>query len=80
MEHHKKTLIGSIIALILGTSCCWLSSLAIWLGGAAFIGGIAALIESIQWQLIALGVILIGVSIFLYMKNKAASADKMRST
>jgi len=37
MKRYKKTLLGSMAAFFIGTSCCWLSSLGVWLGGAAFL-------------------------------------------
>ncbi|MBK7635173.1 MAG: hypothetical protein IPJ13_13535 [Saprospiraceae bacterium] len=40
--NYKKSFFGSIIAFILGTSCCWLTSLAVWLGGATILTGLAA--------------------------------------
>lgn len=71
MKHYKKTVIGSIATFILGTSCCWLSSLAIWLGGITFIGTIIEFVEQVQTQLILLSLILGIVSMFLYSrKNK----------
>lgn len=79
MEQHKKTFIGSIITFFIGTSCCWLSSLAIWLGGAAFVGGIVKFIESIQWQLILVSVLLAILSMYFYFKNKRRKQAKSRS-
>ncbi|MFK7969045.1 MAG: hypothetical protein AB8F95_01700 [Bacteroidia bacterium] len=70
MNSYKKTLLGSIAAFFIGTSCCWLSSLAIWLGGAAFIGTIASLVEDFQSILIGLGAALLIMSIVLYVKKK----------
>ena len=69
--NYQKTFLGSVVAFILGTSCCWLSSLAIWVGGAALLGTIANLIENIQVFLIILGVILLLISgVFYWRKVK----------
>ncbi len=68
-QNYKKTLWGSIIAFILGTSCCWLSSLAIWVGGATFIGVVANYINNIQMIIIAIGVILGVITLYLYLKK-----------
>lgn len=70
MKHYNKTIIGSIATFVLGTSCCWLSSLAIWLGGFTFIGATVRFVESIQIQLVMLSIILGMVSLHLYFKNK----------
>ena len=67
--NYKKTFLGSIIAFILGTSCCWLSSLAIWIGGAAVLGTIANFIEDIQVFLMILGGILLLVSGIFYWRK-----------
>ena len=33
--NYKKSIIGSIIAFVIATSCCWLPALIIMLGGAS---------------------------------------------
>ena len=70
MKQYKKTLVGSLVAFFVGTSCCWLSSLAIWMGGFALMGVVINFIEEVQFLLIGAGVILLLVSIFLYLKNR----------
>jgi len=75
MSNYKKTLIGSIVTFIIGTSCCWLSSLAIWFGGAAVIGTFVSFIESTQTVLILVSALLAGISIFLYLKNRSEKAN-----
>lgn len=70
MKHYRKTLIGSIVAFFIGTSCCWLSSVVLWLGGGAFIGMIIKWVEHAQTQLILLSIILAIISMFLYQKKK----------
>jgi len=71
MKNYKKTLAGSLIAFFIGTSCCWLTSLAIWLGSITFLGSIIHFIENVQTQLMLLGVILAIISAYLYLKNKS---------
>ena len=68
MKQYNKTLFGSIIAFFVGTSCCWLSSLALWVGGVTFIGMVVNFIEDAQILLLGLGIILLITSIFLYLK------------
>jgi len=70
MKHYKKTIIGSIVTFILGTSCCWLSSLAIWLGGVTFISTVITFIENTQIQFILLSTVLAIISIYLGTRNK----------
>ena len=70
MKNYKKTFWGSIIAFFVGTSCCWLTSLAIWFGGIAFIGSIVSLIDELQILIISLGIILLIFTLFLYVKMR----------
>ena len=70
MKNYKKSLLGSLIAFFVGTSCCWLSSLAIWLGGATFFGVLIRWIESTQTLLLLLSLILAVTSVYLYQKKK----------
>jgi len=67
--NYKKTFLGSIIAFVIGTSCCWLSSLAIWIGSAAVLGVVANFIENIQMFLIIIGVILLLLSGVFYWRR-----------
>jgi len=70
MTDYKKTIIGSLFTFVIGTSCCWISAVAIWGGGATFIGAVVQFIEDIQTQLIILSVVLGIISIYLYRKRK----------
>jgi len=67
---YKKTFLGSIVAFVIGMSCCWLSSLAIWFGGIAALGTIANFVENIQEFLIILGGILLLTSGIFYWRKK----------
>ena len=69
---HKKTFWSSIVAFVIGTSCCWLSSLAIWLGGATIIGSITTFVEDIQIALILIGTALGVTSVWLYWRKRKA--------
>jgi DMSO/TMAO reductase YedYZ heme-binding membrane subunit len=77
MKNYKKTFLGSLVAFFVGTSCCWLSSLAIWIGGVAFFGTITNLIEDVQVFLIILGTILLIITLFSYLKMRKKN-DKKR--
>jgi len=68
MNSYKKTFWGSVVAFFIGTSCCWLGSLAVWLGGAAFIGIISSIIEDAQILILGVGIILLALSIWSYLK------------
>ena len=70
MKDYKKSLFGSIIAFFVGTSCCWMSSLAIWVGGATLFGSLITFIEDIQLLLLVLGSLLAIVSFYLYFQKR----------
>ncbi len=70
MKSYKKTVTGSIITFVIGTSCCWISSLAVWFGGATIIGTIASFIEDTQTLFIFVSIFLAIGSIFLYFRNR----------
>jgi len=74
MKDYKKTFFGSIVAFFVGTSCCWLSSLAIWIGGATLFGTLITFIEDIQGWLIGLGGLLTALSLYLYFKRRKIKA------
>lgn len=73
MKPYKKSLLGSIIALFVATSCCWMSAAAIWFGGVAFIGVIINIIESLQVQLIIISILLALFSMYLYHRSRKMS-------
>ena len=77
MKNYKKTILGSFIAFFVGTSCCWLSTMAIWIGGAAFLGTIASLIEDVQVIIICLAILLLIVSVILYLKRRGKRPNKI---
>lgn len=72
----KKTFIGSLVAFFLGTSCCWMSALVIWLGGAALLTSFAHYFGQLQYVFLFMGIFLIVLSAFLYYKT---SADKQNN-
>ena len=42
--NYKKSFLGCALAFILGTSCCWITSLAVWLGGATILTAFATFV------------------------------------
>lgn len=62
--NYKKSFLGSMLAFILGTSCCcWLTSLAVWLGGATFLTAFATIIGRINTIVIIFAILLLGLGI-----------------
>lgn len=68
--NHKKTFIGSLIAFFLGISCCWISALIIWVGGATILTSFAAYLGKMQYVIIATGVFLGILSLVFFLKNR----------
>lgn len=68
--NYKKSLIGSFIALLLGSSCCWLTTLAAWVGGVSIVTAFVSIIGKIEIYLIALGVFLGVLGLILYFYHK----------
>jgi len=79
MENYKKTFWGSVVAFVIGTSCCWLTSLAVWLGGAAVLVSVVSYIENFQVLMISLGVIFLLAAIFMYYRKLGRSKNDNES-
>ena len=56
-ENYKKSLLGSILAFILGTSCCWITSLAVWLGGATILTLISKFVDKYNSIILAVALL-----------------------
>ncbi len=67
--NHKNTFWGSVAAFFIGTSCCWISSLAIWFGGVTILTWAVTFIENTQEVFIFVGVLLGVISIFSFLKK-----------
>ncbi len=61
--NYKKSFLGSVLAFILGTSCCWLTSLAVWLGGASILTAFATFVGRFNTAIIIFATLLFGLGI-----------------
>ena len=66
----KKTFIGSLVAFFVGISCCWISALAIWLGGATILTSVATYLGKLQYAILLAAVLLGGLSLFIFVKHR----------
>jgi threonine/homoserine/homoserine lactone efflux protein len=66
----KKSLWASAIALLLGSSCCWLTTVAAWFGAATVVGFFVKFMGNFQGILLGIGVFLGGLGVFLYFFRK----------
>ena len=75
--NYKKSILGSSFAFIIATSCCWLPSLIMAIGGGSTLLGISSGIEKLSGVFIAVGVGLLGFGIYQFYqrKNKTKSAE-----
>ncbi|MBK6949241.1 MAG: hypothetical protein IPH16_15345 [Haliscomenobacter sp.] len=73
--NYKKSFLGSILAFILGTSCCWLTSLAVWLGGATFLTVFATIIGRISAIIIIFAILLLGLGILQLWTHRRKLKD-----
>jgi len=61
--NYEKSFLGSILAFILGTSCCWLTSLAVSFGGATFLTALTAFTGRFNTIIIIFAMLLFGLGV-----------------
>ncbi len=73
----KYSIIGSTIAFIVATSCCWLPALIISLGGASGLLAFSAGLEEYSFVFMMLGSLLFALGVYqYYFKNKSMGKEK----
>ena len=68
MKTHNKPFIGGLVTILVGTSCCWISGLLIWLGAGTILGSVIHWLEIKQPLIIGIGIGLMFVSLILYLR------------
>lgn len=76
---YKKTFLGSIIAFVLGTSCCWLTSLAVWLGGATILTVLSQFVNKYDTIILSIALLLFLVGLYQLWKHKKGKSSKLLS-
>ena len=68
--NYKKSFLGSVVALILGTSCCWLSSLAVWLGGATFLTVLSRFVDAYDSIILGIAGLFFIIAVVQFWKHR----------
>jgi len=74
--NYKKSIIGSSIAFIIATSCCWLPAMLIAIGGGSALIGISNGLEKFRGIFMVIGIGFLGFGIYQYKNKKEMSANK----
>lgn len=68
--NYRKSIIGSTIAFVIATSCCWLPALLIAIGGGSTLIGISYGLEKLSGVFIFIGIGLLGFGGYQYKSKK----------
>ncbi len=74
--NYKKSIIGSSIAFIIATSCCWLPALLIAFGGGSTLFGISNGLESFSGIFMAIGIGFLWFGIYQFKNKKEMTETK----
>jgi len=66
----KQSIIGSSIAFLIATSCCWLPWLLIAIGGTLGIAGLSQTLEKFSELFFAIGIAILSWGIYHFLKRK----------
>ena len=73
--NHKQSIVGSSIAFLIATSCCWLPALIIAIGGGSTILGMSQGIEKFSGLFITIGIGLLVVGVYQFNNRKTVSMN-----
>lgn len=68
--NYKKSILGSSLAFILATSCCWLPALIIMVGGGSALFGLSSQLDKLSGVFIAIGLGLFALGSYQYYQKK----------
>lgn len=69
-KQYKKSFLGGLVALILGTSCCWLSAFAFWFGGATFLTVSANFFDQNSGVILGVALLFFLLAFYQFWKHK----------
>ncbi len=67
--NYKESIVGSSIALIVATSCCWLPALVIAIGGGSTLIGLSNGLETFSGIFLIIGLGLLGLGMYQYQNR-----------
>ena len=76
----KQSFVGSIIAFLLASSCCWLPWLAVLLGGATGLVGFSEGLEQYSGLFMGLGLVFLVFAAYQFYKKKEKAAAGLQAT
>lgn len=74
--NYKNSIIGSTIAFVIATSCCWLPALIITIGGGSTLIGLSNGLEKYSAVFMVIGAGLLGYGFYQYQKKGSKSVNK----
>lgn len=74
--NYKNSIIGSSLAFIVATSCCWLPALVIAIGGGSTLVGLSNGLEQWSGLFIMIAVGLLALGLYQCMKTKEGAVVK----
>lgn len=81
--NYKESIIGSSIAFIIATSCCWLPAFLIAIGGGSTLIGISNELEKFSGTFMLIGIGFLGFGIYQYKRKREMASNEeaiLRST
>jgi len=70
MINYKNSILGSAIAFIIATSCCWLPALLISIGGGSTLIAMSNGLEKFSGVFMVTGIAFLGFGIYQYKRKK----------
>lgn len=71
--NYKNSIIGSSIALVIATSCCWLPAVLIAVGGGSTLIALSSGLEKMSGLFMIIGIGLLAFGFYQYKQNKMST-------
>lgn len=72
----KQSLIGGLLAFVIGSACCWLPAVIVVLGGASSLMSFSEALERFSGVFMGIGALLLGYGLFRLVRRKAMTYNK----